>query len=89
MTDLIDEEKARIVRGILDYIERIIHCQIRIPVCISVTDLTVEQRRQVEFVQFHPSYDYSDFVEGLRPKMKDGDTLGFELRDGVFKAFVQ
>ena len=51
-------------------------------------DLTDEQKKQVEFVQFHPSYDYSDFVEGLRPKMSDGDTLGFELRDGVFKAFV-
>ena len=50
--------------------------------------LTDEQKKQVEFVQFHPSYDYSDFVEGLRPKMNDGDTLGFELRDGVFKAFV-
>ena len=52
------------------------------------SDLTEEQKKQVEFVQFHPSYDYSDFVEGLRPKMNDGDNLGFELRDGVFKAFV-
>ncbi len=52
------------------------------------SDLTEEQKKQVEFVQFHPSYDYSDFVEGLRPKMNDGDTLGFELRDGIFKAFV-
>lgn len=50
--------------------------------------LTDEQKKQVEFVQFHPSYDYSDFVEGLRPKMNDGEALGFELRDGVFKAFV-
>ncbi len=50
--------------------------------------LTDEQKKQVEFVQFHPSYDYSDFVEGLRPKMNDGDTLGFELRDGIFKSFV-
>ena len=26
-------------------------------------DLSDEQKKQVEFVQFHPSYDYSDFVE--------------------------
>ncbi len=51
-------------------------------------NLTVEQRKQVEFVQFHPSYDYSDFVEGLRPKMNDDGTMGFELQDGVFKRFV-
>ena len=52
------------------------------------TDLTDEQRRQVEFVQFHPSYDYSDFVEGLRPKMNEDGSMGFELQDGIFKSFV-
>ena len=52
------------------------------------TDLTEEQRRQVEFVQFHPSYDYSDFVEGLRPKMNEDGSMGFELKDGIFKSFV-
>lgn len=51
-------------------------------------DLTPEQKRQIEFVQFHPSYDYSDFVEGLRPKMNDDGSMGFELQDGVFKRFV-
>ena len=52
------------------------------------TQLSDEQKRQVEFVQFHPSYDYSDFVEGLRPKVNDDGTMGFELQDGIFKKFV-
>ena len=50
--------------------------------------LTEEQKKQVEFVQFHPSYDYSDFVEGLRPKVNSDGTMGFELQDGIFKRFV-
>lgn len=52
------------------------------------TQLSDEQRKQVEFVQFHPSYDYSDFVEGLRPKVNDDGTMGFELQDGIFKKFI-
>ena len=50
--------------------------------------LTDEQKQQVAFVQFHPSYDYSDFVEGLRPTTNRDGTVGFELRDGIFKKFV-
>lgn len=50
--------------------------------------LSDKQRQQIEFVQFHPSYDYTDFVEGLRPKTNDDGTMGFELQDGVFKQFV-
>ena len=43
---------------------------------------------QCKMVQFHPSYDYTDFVEGLRPIQKDGDSnIGFELKRGVFKDF--
>lgn len=51
--------------------------------------LTDEQKEQVEFVQFHPSYDYSDFVEGLRPKINADGSMGFELQDGIFKRFVE
>lgn len=54
----------------------------------NYTELTDEQKKQIEFVQFHPSYDYSDFVEGLRPKMNEDGTMGFELYDGIFKSFT-
>lgn len=46
-------------------------------------------KNQCQFVQFHPSYDYTDFVEGLRP-VKDSDgKIGFERKDGVFKKFCK
>lgn len=45
---------------------------------------------EIGFVQFHQSYDYTDFVEGLRPaKGKDGKADGFERQDGVFKKFCE
>lgn len=41
------------------------------------------------FVQFHPSYDYTDFVEGLRPIMMSEGQMGFERKDGLFKEFCK
>lgn len=45
---------------------------------------------EYEFVQFHPSYDYTDFVEGLRPTPPDRNgNIGFERKDGIFKEFCK
>ena len=45
--------------------------------------------QEIGFVQFHPSYDYTDFVEGLRPVQDESGSgqIGFERKDGVFKEF--
>ena len=39
----------------------------------------------IEMVQFHQSYSYEDFIQGLRPTQKGA----FDLRDGIFYSFCQ
>ena len=52
-------------------------------------ELTGGNEDQIGFVQFHPSYDYTDFVEGLRPDSNEDGTIDFKLQDGIFKKFCQ
>ncbi|MCO5251853.1 MAG: AAA family ATPase [Candidatus Kapabacteria bacterium] len=39
----------------------------------------------IEMVQFHQSYSYEDFIQGLRPTQNGG----FDLKDGIFYLFCQ
>ena len=48
-----------------------------------------EENGCLGFVQFHPSYDYSDFIEGLRPVQQAQGPIGFELKEGSFKQFCR
>ena len=52
-------------------------------------ELTDGNEEQIGFVQFHPSYDYTDFVEGLRPVSNGDGAIEFRLQDGIFKDFCQ
>ena len=52
-------------------------------------ELTDGNEEQIGFVQFHPSYDYTDFVEGLRPVSNGDGAIEFKLQDGIFKDFCQ
>lgn len=50
--------------------------------------MDVSDDKDLTLVQFHPSYDYTDFVEGLRPVQQDGQIV-FQREDGTFKAFCK
>jgi hypothetical protein len=56
----------------------------------SLEFLCQGDRSRYEFVQFHPSFTYEDFIEGIKPKgvSQDGN-IKFELVDGVFKRFCK
>lgn len=46
---------------------------------------------RVEFVTFHQSFGYEEFVEGIRPVMsgKQGREIAYEITDGVFKRICE
>ncbi len=50
----------------------------------SIGGLKEVFKSQVEFVTFHQSFSYEDFVEGLKAKTDDGK-LSYEVEDGIFK----
>ena len=43
---------------------------------------------QIEFVTFHMSMDYEDFVEGIKPE-SDGNSISYDIEDGIFKKICE
>ena len=44
----------------------------------------LQKAGQIELITFHQNYAYEDFMEGIKPKMKEENIL-YEIKDGVFK----
>lgn len=48
-----------------------------------------EEQAHIQSVQFHPNYDYSDFIGGLRPQpTEDKKNVLYPWRPGVFTTFA-
>lgn len=57
-----------------------------------ITEETIKTRKEVlgnieyELVQFHPSYGYEDFIDGIKPVgLTENGQMKFELKNGIFK----
>jgi len=45
--------------------------------------------KRYEFITFHQSYSYEEFIEGIRPVNDTNGNLKYEVKDGVFKRLVK
>ncbi len=45
---------------------------------------TLKQQGQIEFVTFHQSYSYEEFVEGIKPSTNCGQ-IEYKIENGIFK----
>jgi MoxR-like ATPase len=45
----------------------------------------LQNQNKVDLVQFHPSYSYEDFVQGIKPVTNKDGTISYDVRDGIFK----
>lgn len=51
------------------------------------SDLCAEGR--INFVTFHQSYGYEDFIEGIKPIVDERGNITYKVADGVFKKFCE
>lgn len=55
----------------------------------NIENIVEDTEKQFTMTQFHPSYSYEDFIEGVKPSGLVDGVMSFELRNGEFKNFCE
>lgn len=47
-----------------------------------------KKQGKIEFITFHQSYSYEEFIEGIKPNLDDSDAeVTYDIKSGIFKDF--
>lgn len=90
---LIDEQKLKIIQQLLEEKKQVIFYgppgTSKTFVAKKFANFFTKNPQNVETIQFHPSYSYEDFVEGIKPRLsEEGEATGFVKQAGIFKNMV-
>lgn len=47
------------------------------------------KNKQIEFITFHQSFSYEEFVEGIKPNTDNPENMVYEVQDGIFKKICE
>lgn len=47
------------------------------------------KNEQIEFITFHQSFSYEEFVEGIKPNTDNPENMVYEVQDGIFKKICE
>lgn len=70
--------------------ERILHLNTLTPEDIGLSSNKIQtQVDPTEFITFHQSFSYEEFIEGLRPIADEEGKIRYSVREGIFKQFCR
>lgn len=48
-----------------------------------------KEKGQIEFITFHQSFSYEEFIEGIKPETSENDNVLYKIKSGIFKKICE